>query len=156
MLSEAKRILFFEDDFETMCLFKEHLEEMHYIVEMTASETILARLSQERFDLIIVDIMIQPQSLDAAEKVVKNVHYDNVNWKLTGVEFFRRLRRGEYSSPSGDGTSPNVPVIFLSAVGGIPLEEKLIGNCYQMEKPFRIEKLVQLIRQVSQEHSPNA
>ena len=66
MEGKRKRILVFDDDFESMRDFKEYIEEeLEWDVDLTANRSLLERLSHERFDLIIVDLMIRPASLDA-------------------------------------------------------------------------------------------
>ena len=42
---------------------------------MTAEADILERLAAEAFDLIMVDLMIRPESLDAEGNTVQNVHF---------------------------------------------------------------------------------
>ena len=155
MPREQKKILLFEEDFESMRDLKEHLEEeMGWDVELTAHRSLLERLSHERFDLITVDLMIRPTSLDADGKEVQNVHFDGVNWQRTGLEFLRRLRKGEFSEKPGLGTSPDVPAIILSAVAGYSvtdaLGEDVPFNGY-LEKPFRLEEIVERIRKSLQE-----
>lgn len=147
MPRKQKKILLVEEDFESMRDLKEHLEEeMGWEVELTADRGLLERLSHERFDLITVDLMIRPTSLDADGKEVQNIHFDDVNWRKTGVEFLRRLRKGEFSEEPGLGTSPDVPAIILSAVAGYSvtkeLGEDVRFNGY-LEKPFRLEELVE-------------
>ncbi len=53
-----KRILLFDDDYESMKPLAEALEEQGYEVVLSAAQEIPRRLGQERFDLLIVDIMI--------------------------------------------------------------------------------------------------
>jgi CheY-like chemotaxis protein len=147
MQTEKKRsVLLFEEDFESMRDVKEHLEETWgWYVELTAEKALLERLSCERFDLIILDAMIRPKSLDAEGKEVYNVHFDGVNWRSTGLEFLRRLRSGEYSEV-GLGTSPDVPVLVLTAAGDHSELEKLAREVQfdgYMEKPFRLQELVE-------------
>ncbi len=154
MQTEKKRVLLFEDDFESMSDVKEHLEEtLVWHVELTAEKTLLERLSHERFDLVVVDSMIQPKSLDAEGKEVHNVHFDGVNWRSTGLEFLRHLRSGKFSG-AGLGTSPDVPVIVLTAAGDHSELEKL-GKEVQfdgyLEKPFRLQELVERMRSLLQE-----
>jgi CheY-like chemotaxis protein len=152
---KPKRILLFEDDFESMRDLKEHLEEeMEWDVELTAEVDLLERLNRERFDLILVDLMIRPTSLDADGKEVQNVHFDGVNWHKTGLEFLRRLRRGEFSEKLGLGTSPDVPAIILSAVAGYSVTDELGEDVHlngYLEKPFRLEEIVEKMCELLQE-----
>lgn len=155
MEGKRKRILVFDDDFESMRDFKEYIEEeLEWDVDLTANRSLLERLSHERFDLIIVDLMIRPASLDADGEEVQNVHFDGVNWQRTGLEFLRRLREGEFSEELGLGTSPDVPAIILSAVASYSVTDELGEdvrlNGY-LEKPFRLEELVEKIHGLLQE-----
>lgn len=155
MEGKRKRILVFDDDFESMRDFKEYIEEEpEWDVELTANRSLLERLSHERFDLIIVDLMIRPASLDADGEEVQNVHFDGVNWQRTGLEFLRRLREGEFSEEVGLGTSPDVPAIILSAVASYSVTDELGENVRlngYLEKPFRLEELVEKIHGLLQE-----
>jgi CheY-like chemotaxis protein len=149
---KQKKILLFEEDFESMRDLKEHLEEeMGWDVELTAEVGLLERLSRERFDLIVVDLMIHPTSLDAHGNEVQNVYFDGVPWLRTGLEFLRRLRDGEFSKEDGLGTSPDVPVIILSAVASYSvigaLGEDVRLNGY-LEKPFRLKEIVEKIEEL--------
>jgi CheY-like chemotaxis protein len=155
MQTEEKSVLLFEEDFESMSDIKEHLEEtLGWHVELTAEKALPERLSRERFDLIVVDVMIRPKSLDAKGEEVRNVHFDGVNWRSTGLEFLRRLRSGEYSKV-GLGTSPDVPVLVLTAAGDHSELEKLAKEVQfdgYMEKPFRFQELVErIMRMLSKE-----
>ena len=147
MQGEQKRILLFEDDYESMRLFKEYIEEeMGWYVDLTADRSLLERLSYEHFDLIIVDLMIRPKSFHTDGKEVQNVHFDGVNWQKTGLEFLRRLRKGEFSEELGLGTSPDVPAIILSAVAGYSVTDELgkdIRLNGYLEKPFRLDELIE-------------
>jgi len=155
MQRKQKKILLFEEDFESMYDLKEHLEEeMEWDVELTADKGLLERLRHERFDLIVVDLMIRTMSLDADGKEVQNVHFDGINWQKTGLEFLRRLRKGEFSAKPGLGTSPDVPAIILSAVAGYSVTDELGENVRlngYLEKPFRLEELVEKIFGLLQE-----
>jgi CheY-like chemotaxis protein len=155
MQGERKRILLFEDDYDSMGYFKSYLElVMGWYVELTADTGLLERLGQERFDLILIDLMIHHASRNADGRVVQNVHFENVNWKKTGLEFLRRLRNGEFSKEDSSGTSPDVPVIILSAVAddsvSKELEENVRFNGY-VEKPFSLEDLQEKIVELLQE-----
>ena len=155
MHAKQKRILLFDDDDMSMSPLKQHLErDMGFQVELTANQNILQRLGKESFDLICVDLMIHPNSFDAEGNEIKNVHFDEVNWQKTGLTFLQRLRRGEFSGADGRGTSPNVPVIVLSAVASYSVEEEL-GQDIQVdnyvEKPFALQEITDLIRNLLKE-----
>ncbi len=150
-----KRILLFEDDFESMRDLKEHLEETFgWQVTLAADQGLPSRLGSERFDCIIIDVMVRPTSLDENGLEVQNVHFDGVPWLETGLEFLRRLRRGEYSREPGVGTPANVPVTILSATTVGSIRQQLGADVPVegfAEKPFRLEDLVEHIRRVMQE-----
>jgi CheY-like chemotaxis protein len=155
MEEKRKQILIFDDDFESMRDLKGHIEgELEWDVELTADAGLLERLNRERFDLIVVDLMIQPTSLDAHGDAVQNVRFDGTPWLKTGLEFLRRLRKGEFSEKSGLGTPPDVPAIILSAVAGYSVTDELGEdvrlNGY-LEKPFRLDELIEKIQELLQE-----
>ena len=148
MKTEQKRILIFDEDYERMRDFKEYLEEeFGWFVELTAQKEIPHRLQTETFDLILIDSMIHLTSFDADNNEVENVHFDDVNWQKTGLEFAKRLRGGEFSSAEGKGTSPLVPVIILSAVANYSIKPDLenMGFLYQ-EKPFLLDEMTEQIK----------
>lgn len=152
MGSTQKKILLFDDDYESMVVVKQYLERaLGFQVELTAERTILERLAQERFDLICVDLMIHPTSLNAADEEVENVHFEGVNWRRTGLEFLHRLRQGEFSQDKNSGTSPEVPVLVLSAVAnysvGAELRRAMRVEGY-VEKPFALEEITEQIRRL--------
>jgi CheY-like chemotaxis protein len=153
MPSEPKNILLFDDDYEGMAALKYFLQEiLGFQVELTAEQALLERLSQERFDLICVDLMIHPTSLNADSNEVHNIHFDGVNWQKTGLEFLRRLRRGEFSDQPDRGTSPQVPVIVLSAVANYSVEDELsLDRVEYIEKPFALEEIIERINRLLQE-----
>jgi CheY-like chemotaxis protein len=146
MPTKPHKVLLFEDDYESMRYLKEYLEEdLGWSVVLSADKDVLGRLSTERFDLVAIDLMIQPTSLDAQGHLVENVHFENVPWQRTGLEFLRRLRGGEFGLTGGTGTSPSVPVLVLSAVAGYSVEGKLGKDMLEeayVEKPFRLDDLV--------------
>lgn len=151
MAEKQNSVLLFDDDYESMVALKFFLEhKLGLQVELTAERTLLERLAVEQFDLICVDLMIHPVSLNAQDEEVKNVHFEGVNWQKTGLEFLRRLRRGEFSQAGGGpGTAPTVPVIVLSAVANYSVEDELgqevVVEGY-IEKPFSLEEMAEKIR----------
>lgn len=149
MAANPKKILLFDDDYESMSALKQYLERpLGFQVELTADRTILERLACERFDLVCVDLMIHPTSLNAADEEVENVHFEGINWRRTGLEFLRRLRKGEFSEAHSSGTSPDVPVLVLSAVAnysiGAELGQTMRVDGY-IEKPFDLEAMIHQI-----------
>jgi CheY-like chemotaxis protein len=155
MPSEPKRLLFFEDDYENLRDLREYLEsDLGWKIKVTAAEGTLERLGREAFDLIVVDLMIRSESLDAEGNSVRNVHFPGVSWLRTGLEFLRRLRSGEFVTTPGQGTSPDVPVIVLSAVANYSVEDALpegSASTEYVEKPFMVGDLIARIERLVQE-----
>jgi CheY-like chemotaxis protein len=148
---ESKRILLFDDDYESMAPLKLFLEEINgYQVELTARADIPQRLATERFDLLCIDLMIHPVSLDADLEEVTNLHFDGVNWQKTGLVLLERLRRGDFS-PGDAGTPATVPVIVLSAVADRTTDELAVTADRQTvywEKPFDVEEIQGVIERL--------
>ncbi|HJS17732.1 MAG TPA: hypothetical protein VJ785_03225, partial [Anaerolineales bacterium] len=116
MSEKPRKILMLDDDFESMQTLQTHVrKELNAEVELSAEKNLLQRLGREKFDLLVVDLMIRPKSFNAENQEVENIHYDNVKWDRTGLEFIRRFRKGEYAQ-TGHGTSADVPIIVMSAV----------------------------------------
>jgi len=155
MPKEPKKLLFFEDDYETLRHLREYLEQdLGWQVEVTAEASILERLASEAFDLILIDIMVRPESLDVEGHKVQNVHFDEVSWLRTGLAFLEHLRSGDFVVMPGQGTSPDVPVIVLSAVAHYSVEHELppsSATIDYVEKPFRVSDLVARIKRLTQE-----
>ena len=154
MTEKSHKILMLDDDFESMQSLQVYVKmELNLDVELSAEKSLLERLDKEKFDLLIVDLMIHPRGTDANNQEVENIHYDNVKWDRTGLEFIRRFRMGEYT-PSGIGTPTNVPIIVMSAVADTATNGewgKVIQNEHHMEKPFRLSDLMSLMRNLLQE-----
>ena len=155
MQSEPKKLLFFEDDYENLRDLREHLQaERGWQVTVTAKADILERLAEKAFDLIVVDLMIRPESLDADGNTVQNVHFAGVSWLRTGLEFLQRLRMGVFVTTPGRGTAPDVPVIVLSAVANYSVEDALPNGdaiTEYVEKPFLVGDLISRIERLIQE-----
>lgn len=154
MSSKSKKILLLDDDFESMESLHTYLQdELELEVVFSAEATLLKRLDCEKFDLLIVDLMIHPRSLNADNVEVQNIHYDDVRWDQTGLEFIRRFRIGEYTA-TGQGTSTSVPIIVLSAVADSATDGEwgsIIENEHPIEKPFRVSELSNLINKLLKE-----
>ena len=157
MVQTPKQILLLDDDYESMAPLKIYLEEVQgHCVTLTAADLILDRLRQEKFNLICLDLMIHPISLDEQNEEVTNIRFPGVNWQKTGLAFLERLRAGTYSSAgtgtvTDGGTSPLVPVIILSAVADRSREEQLLRADEQisyLEKPFDLDEIVELIEHI--------
>ncbi|MCE7983004.1 MAG: DNA-binding response regulator [Caldilinea sp. CFX5] len=148
---QPKRILLFDDDYESMAPLKLFLEEINgYAVELTARADVPQRLATERFDLLCIDLMIHPVSLDANLEEVTNLHFAGVNWQKTGLVLLERLRRGDFS-PGDAGTPATVPVIVLSAVADRTTDELAATADRQTvywEKPFDVEEIQGVIERL--------
>ena len=154
MAAKTKKLLLLDDDYESMEMLYRYLkEELGLHVEFTANANLLKRLDQEKFDLLIVDLMIHQFSSDANNEKVQNIHYEDVRWDRTGLEFIRRFRTGEYT-PTGRGTSTSVPIIVLSAVADSATDgdwSEVLKKEHPVEKPFRLSDLSSLINKLLQE-----
>ena len=153
-MTESRRILLFDDDYESMLPIKLLLEYLKgYIVELTAEPNVIERLQREKFDLLCLDVMIHPKTFDASDAVVENLHFAGMNWQRTGLELLKRLRTGDLATDDG-GTRADTPVIVLSAVADLSEYEAQIkqwhSNTRHMEKPFDPEELVKLISDLLQ------
>jgi len=146
------KIVLLEDDYDSMVMLKEILEKEKWLVELSASKDILTRLSSEYFDLILLDVMIHPQSRNGNGDLVENIHFLGVNWQRTGLEFLTRLRQGEFSKKNSQGTPPEVPVILLSAIAtnstGLEAETTKLAQAH-FEKPFRLKELLESIHTIT-------
>lgn len=149
---ETKRILILDDNYESMKPLKIHLEAVSgFEVELTANSAILERLKREEFDLLIIDLMIHPTGLGANGEDIANVSFSGVHWQTTGYEFLKRLRNGDFCATDGRGTKQDVPVILLSAVADMQINNNtnlnaLVHKCF--EKPFATGVLVSEVEQL--------
>jgi CheY-like chemotaxis protein len=154
MPEKKRKILMLDDDFESMHNLQAFVgKQLDMDVDLTAEKNLLQRLGQEKFDLLIVDLMIQPRSFNGENQEVENIHYDDVNWSRTGLEFIRRFRNGEYAQP-GQGTPADTPIIVMSAITDSAANGewgKVIQNEHRMEKPFRLSDFMKLVNNLLQE-----
>jgi len=152
MSAKQKQILLFDDDYESMEPLKLFLEEVSgYRVELTARADIIERLANERFDLLCIDLMIHPVSLDAELQEVDNLHFTGVNWQKTGLALLERLRRGDFSPHPNTGTRATTPVLVLSAVADRSTEDLTVtddGFTEYWEKPFDLEEILAAIERL--------
>lgn len=135
-MREKKRILILDDPRSLHQSLAPRLRGCGHDVLVTARESILKRLAQEQFDLIITEVAIKPDQ-------GKNVRFYGVDWWKTGLEFIRRLRAGKFTGRGG--TDPNVPVIFCSSVVGYPVRDEalnVLGAKAYIEKPFYLETAI--------------
>ena len=156
MTTSTPRILLLDDDYASLAPLKELLETIcQYKVDLTAAAEILEKLRYTRYDLLCVDTMIHPKSIDGKGNEVHNIHFDNINWQLTGLAFVKFLREGQLitdqDQQSEQGTIADVPIIVLSAVAHDSVDEYRpteYPNTYHMEKPFNVEILIHKIQEL--------
>lgn len=152
MTTNNRHILLLDDDYVSMAPLKEVLEtKFGYQVDLTAAAALVQRLQQVRYDLLCVDIMIHPKSLDGAGQEVDNLHFTDTNWQLTGLAFLKNFRNGAFSSADGAGTSPRTPVIVLSAVAENSVDEVAAlggANTRHIEKPFNLAQLIRTMHEL--------
>jgi DNA-binding response OmpR family regulator len=111
-----------DDESDTRRLVRIALERNGMLVdEATTGEELLGRVLEERYDVIILDVMMP---------------------KLSGYDVCRRLK--------SDERTRNVPVIFLSAKGQLSeVDEGLeVGGIVYIVKPFSIKHLVAQVQAV--------
>jgi CheY-like chemotaxis protein len=156
-MSEKKRkVLLLDDDYQSMAPLKELLETLFdFEVDLSAARETVERLTNVRYDLLCIDIMILPKSLNGDHEEVENIHFDGVHWQTTGLAFLDRLRRGDYRG-DGAGTAPDAPVIILSAVA----DDSLVDAGYlagqrtrHLEKPFDVDVLINTMMQMLDEEN---
>lgn len=154
MSGKKRKILLLDDDYESMVPLKDLLETIFdFEVTLSAAKETVAQLRQVRYDLLCVDIMILPKSLNGKDEEVENIHFDGVHWQTTGLAFLDRLRRGDFSA-AGQGTAPDTPVIILSAVADDSLADAgyLAGKrTRHLEKPFDVDELINTMVQMIDE-----
>jgi CheY-like chemotaxis protein len=147
-MKQVKKILLLEDDFESMSDLKIHLEEEKgWQVDLSADAGMMDRLAVTKYDLILLDLMINPMGLNQDGLPVQNIQFPNVRWQFTGLEFLKRLRSGQFSQ-SVESTPATVRVVVLSAVANdtAASEAELEGLADRyVEKPFRLSTLVKII-----------
>lgn len=152
MTTNNRHILLLDDDYVSMEPLKEVLEtKFGYQVDLTAAATLVEQLQKVRYDLLCVDIMIHPKSLDQAGNEVDNLHFNETNWQLTGLAFLKHFRNGEFSSTNSAGTSPQTPVIVLSAVAQNSVDEVTalgVANTRHIEKPFSLAQLIKTMNEL--------
>lgn len=112
-----RRVLMLEDNDTTMRSTADYLAwKLGCRIDLRADAALLEDLKTTRYDLILLDFMIHTEK-PGEDGETANMRFDGVPWDGTGLEFLRRLRRGEFSAPDGgpEGTPATVPVIILSA-----------------------------------------
>jgi CheY-like chemotaxis protein len=163
MSGRKRKVLLLDDDYESMAPLKELLETFYeFEVDLSAAKEILGQLRSVRYDLLCLDIMILPKSLNGDDREVENIHFAGVHWQRTGLAFLDRLRRGDFGG-EGQGTAANTPIIILSAVADDSLADAGYledSQTRHLEKPFEVDVLIETMlqmmdqRRYDQEHTP--
>lgn len=140
-------ILYFEDDPISLEDYRRALMKICN-VEFGASEELIKKTRARPIDLIILDIMIHTHGLDPSSvtrnerRLINNISYSDEKeaWRLTGIEFIRRIREGKYEKY---GIPRDVPVIVYSAVIEKSIRDQAgrLGIVAYLEKPVTINQL---------------
>jgi CheY-like chemotaxis protein len=137
------KIFYFEEDplsiNDLIFILKQKYGERIEII-IGASRFIIEQQRNFSFDLLILDIMIHEEGIDEMGNWVTSIQYDGVRWHKTGMEFFRRIRNGDYEIY---GFPRAIPVIVAS--GSIDSETRFVvenlGIETWLEKPFTFDEL---------------
>lgn len=141
-----RRVLMLEDNDKTMKSTRDYLAwKLSCDVDLTAEAQLTGKLPTTHYDLIILDVMIHSETRCEGGNA-PNVQFDGVPWDRAGLEFLRRLRRGDFSGPGG--TPADVPVIILSAKLRSSVEREVKDEMALrgwFEKPCDFDRLVRAI-----------
>jgi CheY-like chemotaxis protein len=153
MEQKAIKVLIIEDDKNTvraLMALKEQIEKNFLCsVLISANISLLNLLKEEHYDLLIVDLMIHSSGKDEKGQEYKNIYFEGVNWKKTGIEFVRQIRQGAFWGESGIGTPPTVPIIVLSAITDVGADSFTgLEDINYCDKPFRFDDLINRIEKV--------
>lgn len=140
---KLKHIFWLEEDPGFLVDYFERLNRTYKVV-MGAHWDLLEEHRRYDFDLLLLDLMIHISSIDYnSNEEVKNIHFPDIDWTRTGVEFLRRLRKGEYKHY---GFPKSIPVIVATAVSTTREDVEQLGINDYIEKPFSIETLEDSIK----------
>ncbi len=135
-----KRILFVDDEDWSVKPYFEKLQDQGCEVDLaTDGDQALARLQQQSYDLVVLDIMLPP-----GEKMGENVEP-----RKTGEVLLRRLRAGKLPDLK---TAANVPVVVLTAVTDQKLSDKIqaldVAHIFQKPASFAevTDRILDLLR----------
>ena len=141
-----KRIFWFEDDAHSLIDYCEKLSQ-EYNISIGAHKDLIEKKRDDSFELVVLDLMIHEFSFEyKSNKEVKNIRFDGVHWSIIGVEFLKRLRKGEYELY---GFPKNIPVIAATAIVDSPIKESVENMDVDdfLLKPFTIDRLKSSIGQ---------
>jgi len=134
-----KRILFVDDEDWSVKPYFEKLRDRGCEVDLAVDgDGALAHLQQQRYDLVVLDIMLPP-----GEKMGRGVEP-----RKTGEVLLRRLRAGELPKLK---TAAEVPVMVLTAVTDQKLADKLqelnVAHIFQKPASFAevTDRLLELL-----------
>lgn len=150
MSEQKKRILFFEDQIEASQFYIEALNDEGYDVTVTANEKKIFITPKEPFDLLLLDIMIKTKEHDDDERFEGNLHFEGIKWSETGLEFFKRIRQGDYIEY---GLSKDITCIVVTAIADADVIEQLytLKPKEIIGKPYKVETLLKEVRSVFEE-----
>lgn len=150
MNGQKKRILFLEDQFEASQFHIDALIDEGYNITVTAKEKLIFTPRKEPFDLLLLDIMIKAKEHVEDERFEGNLHFEDINWSETGLEFFKRIRQGVYTEY---GLLKDITCIVVTATADADVIEQL----FKLEpkrviwKPYKVETLLLEVRSVFKE-----
>jgi CheY-like chemotaxis protein len=142
MTDRQKLILYVEEDLESLRHYFDMLRS-EYDLTVGAHWELIEKRRKRPFDLLILDLMIHPRSYDLGGKIVESISFPQVNWRQTGLEFLRRLRKNEYAD---FGLPAHIPVVVATAVVDYKVREEIISDLRvepkaYLEKPFTMDAL---------------
>jgi len=109
------RILFVEDEVNARGGLTGILQHMGHVVDYAESaDEAVAKLQKQEYGLILLDIMMEPGD-----------SLPGVPFRMSGLELLTRLRRGVFGELK---TSPDVPVVVITAVSDMDVGEVLNGE----------------------------
>jgi len=112
---EGIKALYFEDDSEKVAGIVEFLTNVHKmdIVVVEHPDEAVPLISEERFDVLILDIRIKEGT--------KSLDGQDIDPRRYGLYFLQQLREGRLDGP----TSSAVPVLAFTCVVSTPTVDKL-------------------------------
>ena len=133
------RILFIEDESEYFEPLVDALEKKYLLKEVGNLAQAIKALSEEEFDLLLVDIML-PQGESCPMQV------DN---RRSGLHLVRWIRRKEVVSAVQPKCLPEVPILAITAVSDVSaLEELKSLGVDLVAKPFSLKVVLNQVAAV--------
>jgi CheY-like chemotaxis protein len=130
------KVLFVEDELilvETLpAVLQERYSELQ-VVGFTDLDAAVARLKQEEFDVVLLDISMPPTD---------TMNYDEVEYgRLTGIAVARTFKESR----------PNTPIVALTVVSDPALQRRILdaGVDYIINKPAEVDEIAQLLLKVA-------